>query len=110
MRKLIVVLVGLLFLCSITAIGFAETPQVAAPKKPEVKTEVIRGKIISIDASKNEIVVRDKAGIEKTIVVDAKTITNLKTDDQVKVTLKEGSNVALGVRKIFKRMTPTKKH
>jgi len=91
-------------------LSFAQTSQGEGAKKAAVKTEVIRGKIISIDTAKNEIVVKEnKAGTEKTIAVDPTVISSLKTDEAVKVTLKEGSNIALSVKKIVKKTMATKK-
>jgi len=107
MKKITVILIALIFLCGMSALSFAQT--VHTGKKPEVKTEVIKGKIVSIDTAKNEIVVKDnKAGIDKTIAVDPKAIASLKTDEEVKIRVKEGSNIAESVREIVKTVTPVK--
>ena len=110
MRKITVILVALLFLCGISALGFAKIAHAPSTKKAQVKTEVIKGKIISIDTAKNEIVIKNnKTGTEKAIAVDPKVISSLKTDEEVKVTLKAGSNIAEHVKKLVKTTTSTKK-
>mgnify|MGYP001585744824 CR=1 FL=1 len=110
MNKITVILVALLLMCAMSQFSFAQTPQGTGAKKAAVNTEVIRGKIVSIDTAKNDIVVKEtKTGAEKTIAVDPTVISSLKTDEAVKVTLKEGSNIALSVKKIVKKATATKK-
>jgi hypothetical protein len=110
MKRLIVVLFVLFLVGGMAALSFAQATQVAAAKKAEVKTEVIMGKIISIDTVKNEVVIKEnKTATEKTIVVDAKVISLLKTDEAVKVSLKEGTNIALSIKKLVKKTTSTTK-
>lgn len=103
MRKIIVILVALCFLLGMSALNFAQTGKAPSPQKTEVKTDVIKGKIVSIDTAKNEIVVKiSKTGIEKNIVVDPKVISSLKAGEGVRVTLKAGSNIAEHVRKLIR--------
>ena len=110
MKKITVILVALFLICAMSTLSFAKTPQATAAKKAEVSTEIFRGKIISIDTAKNEIAVKEnKTGVEKTIIVDPKVISSLKVDEEVKVTLKAGSNVAASVKKLVKKTTSTKK-
>jgi len=110
MKKITVILVALLLICGMTTLNFAQTSQATGAKKAKVSTEVIRGKIISIDTVKNEIVVKEnKTGTEKTIAVDPTVISSLKTDENVKVTLKAGSNVAEKVKEIIKPVAPAQK-
>jgi len=110
MRKITIILVVLLLICAMSKLSFAQNSQTTSTKKAVVNTETIRGKITSIDTVKNEILVREsKTGIEKIIMVDPKVIASLKTDEDVKVTLKAGSNVAEQVRKLVKKTTTTKK-
>jgi len=110
MRKITIILVALFLICGMTTLSFAQTSQSTGAKKAEVTTEMIKGKIISIDTAKNEIVIKEnKTGTEKTIAVDPTVISSLKTDEEVKVTLKAGSNVAESVKKIVKSATPAKK-
>ena len=110
MKKITVILVMLLLICAMSTLSFAQTSRATATKKVEVKTEVIKGKITSIDIVKNEIVVKEnKTGTEKTIAVGPTVISSLKIDEEVKVTLKAGSNVAASVKKLIKKTTSTKK-
>jgi predicted dinucleotide-binding enzyme len=110
MKKITVILVALLLICTMSPLSFAQTSQGRGVKKAAVNTEIIRGKIISINTAKNEIVVKEnKTGTEKTIVVDPTVISSLKVDEDVKVALKAGSNVAEKVNKIVKKTTSTKK-
>lgn len=110
MKKTTIILFALLLMCGTAILSFAQTSQVAVAKKVEVKTEVITGKIVAIDTVKNEIVIKEnKTGIAKTITVDPKVISSLKTDEAVKVSLKEGTNVALSIKKLVKKAASTKK-
>jgi len=79
-------------------------------RKVKSTTEVFKGTIVSIDPVKNEITVRDnKTGAEKNITVDPKNIGALKVDENVKVTLRAGTNVAERVKEVTKSMALTKK-
>jgi len=92
---------------TVSATTTTSTTQVAQPavvKKDLPKVEVITGKIISIDLKNNTIVVKEgKAAAEKTVAVDANDITSLKTGENVKVLVKEGSNVAVSVKEIYRK-------
>ena len=80
MKKMTPFLFGILVLTGFTAVGFAE---------------VVQGPVQSIDAAKNEIVVKDNAsGADKTIIVHPKVAATLKTGAVVKVSLKPGSITA----------------
>ena len=110
MKKMTVILMALLLTGSMTMWGFAETPAAPASKKPEVNADIVRGKIVSIDAAKNEIVVKEnKTGTEKTIKVDPTVLTSLKIDEKVRVTLKTGTNVAEKVKEMIKPPAETPK-
>ena len=110
MKKISVILVVLLLVCAVATLSFAQPPQATGAKKAEAATEIVRGKIISIDTVKNEIVVKEnKTGTEKTIAVDPAVISSLKTDENVKVTLKAGNNVAEKVKEIIKPVAPAQK-
>jgi hypothetical protein len=101
MKKIAIILVVLLLICGMSALSFAQTSQTTTAKKAEVSTEVIKGKIISIDTARNEIVLKEnKTGTEKTISVAPAVISSLKVGEEVKVTLKAGSNVAEKVKEI----------
>lgn len=104
MRKTVVLLVSLLFLCSLSTLSFAQKAQGKTAKKAKSNVEIITGKIISIDAAKNEVVIKDeKTGAERIISVNPKIISSLKIDEKVKVTVKSGTNIAESVKKIVKK-------
>jgi hypothetical protein len=63
------------------------------------KADVIRGIIVSVDTTKNEIVIKDKkTGAEKTIAVNLGDMASLKKDAAVKVTLEPGTNKAQSIK------------
>jgi len=99
-KKSIVIAVLLIALVGFTTIGLAATAKGAAALKPaKISGELIQGKIVSIDKTKNEIVVKDdKTGVERTIAAKSKIIASLKVGEEVKVTLKGGSNTAEKVK------------
>ena len=104
MRKTVALLVSLLLLCSFSTLSFAKDSQAKTTKKAETNIEIIRGKIVSIDTTNNQIVIRDKkTGAEKTLSVDPKTISSLKIGDEAKVTFKSGTDIAESVKKIVKK-------
>jgi hypothetical protein len=108
MKKITVILVALLLICGMSILSFAQTAPATGAKKPEFATEVVRGKIVSIDTVKNEIVVKEpKTGADTTISVDPEVISSLKTDENVKVTLKAGTNVADKVKEVVKSKSAT---
>jgi hypothetical protein len=93
MKKLLMVLVAGLVMISFSAVGFAA--EEAKTQAPKAKAEVVKGEIVSIDAAKNEITIKEKkTNAEKKVVVDPKEISALKQGDRVKVILKEGTNTA----------------
>ena len=110
MKKITIILFALLLICGMSALSFAQTPEKTAAKKAEVSTEIVRGKIVSIDTGKNEIVVKEnKTEKESTIVVSPEVISSLKVGEKVKVTLKAGSNVAERVKEITEAKKTSKK-
>jgi hypothetical protein len=109
MKKITVILLTFVFVCGLSAISFAQTAPGKTETKPTVKSEYVRGKIVSIDTTKNEIVVKNnKSQVEKTIAVDPKDIPSLKVDENVKIKVKEGSNVAESIKEIIKSASTTK--
>lgn len=63
--------------------------------------ELIRGRIISIDKEKNEIVIEeDQTHAQKTIEVHAGRIQYLNIGDHVRIRLKPGENKAENVKKL----------
>jgi ribosomal protein S9 len=110
MKKITVILVALLLICAMSKLSFAQKPQATGIKKTAVNAGIIRGKITSIDTVKKEIEVKENnTGTEKTIMVDPKVIASLKTDEDVKVTIKAGGNVVERVKKLVKKTASTKK-
>ncbi len=94
----------------ISVLSYAQTAQTVPVKKADAAVDVLRGTVVSVDAGKSEIVVKEnKTGIQKTVVVDPSVIPTVKADDHVKVTLKAGSNVAESVKKIVKIAQTVKK-
>jgi uncharacterized protein YgiM (DUF1202 family) len=101
MKKLLMVLVAGLVMISFSAAGFAA--EEATAQAPKVKAEVVKGEIVSIDAAKNEITIKEKkTNAEKKVAVDPKEISTLKQGDKVKVILKEGTNTAEKI-KVYKK-------
>jgi len=109
MKKAVIVLFVLFLICGMSILSFAQTAQVKSTKKVEVATEVIKGKIISINTANNEITLQEsKTAVEKTIALNSKAISALKMGDEVKVTLKKGSNSAVSVKKVVKKAASVK--
>ncbi len=77
MKKILLFVMGFLIL---TSAAFAED---------------LQGPVQSIDATKNEIVVKDSAsGADKTVTVHPKIISTLRQGSVVKVSLKPGTSAA----------------
>ena len=103
MKKLLMVLVAGLVMISFSAVGFAA--EEATSQAPKAKAEVVKGEIVTIDAAKNEITIKEKkTSAEKKVAVDPKEISTLKQGDKVKVILKEGTNTAEKI-KVYKKKT-----
>lgn len=105
MKKTVSFFIALLFLCGISTLSFAQAVPTPTPtksaKKDEVKMEVIKGEIVSIDTTANQIVVKDKkTAQDRTIGVDPKEIAKLTVGEKVKIKIKEGSTIAESVKKI----------
>lgn len=63
--------------------------------------EYIRGRIISINVKKNEIVIeQDQTHDKRTFVVSAERIPYFKIDDHVKIWVKPGENTVQDIKKI----------
>jgi len=109
MKKTKIILVVVFFLFAVGELISVSPAQAASVKKIQ-KTETIRGKIISVDPAKNEVVVKDnKTGAEKTIAVAPKDSASLKVDEEVRITLKAGTNRAERIKKVVIIVSPTKK-
>ncbi len=69
--------------------------------KAWAKNEMTKGKIVSIDAVKNEIVIKqDASGSDKTFKVEPGEIALLKVGETVKIKTRPGSDVAQSVKLI----------
>ena len=89
--------------------SFAQTSQVTSTKKAAVNNETFSGKVISINAAKNEVtIVENKTAVEKIIVATSKAVSVLKVGEEVKVTLKKGSNIAVSIKKLVQKSASTK--
>lgn len=106
MKKLAIIVASIFFLGNFTSLVFAQKTHAF-----EAKKEIVRGTIVSIDASKNEAVVKEKkSGSEKIISVSPKELQLLKIGEEVKVTLKSGTNMAESCKKFIKTPASSQKH
>ena len=109
MKKLIFVLFVLSLICGMNINSFAQTSQVTSTKKAVVNNETFSGKVIAINAAKNELTLVDnKTAAEKIIVATSKAVSVLKVGEEVKVTLKKGSNIAVSIKKLVQKSASTK--
>ncbi len=109
MKKLIISLFALFLICGMNIKSFAQTSQVTSTKKAAVNNETFSGKVISINAAKNEVtIVENKTAVEKIIVATSKAVSVLKVGEEVKVTLKKGSNIAVSIKKLVQKSASTK--
>lgn len=109
MKRTNILLIVLFLISGLANLSFAETAQAKNIKKIEANTEVIKGKVVSIDAVKGEMVVNEfKTGTERSITINPKIFPALKVGENVIVTFKEGANVASSVKKIIKKAPLTK--
>jgi hypothetical protein len=118
MKRVLSSAVALLFLSGVVTCGFAQDQKPAETKAPEssatqpkaVKStlETIKGKIVSIDAAKNEVVIKSsKTGMEKKLIVGQNVIATLSVGEMVKAKFKPGSSTADSIRE-YKETTKTK--
>jgi Ni,Fe-hydrogenase maturation factor len=99
MKNAIAILITGIFLTMSVPLHFAQAETVKTEQKAASNTERIKGIIISIDAAKNTVVIKDEANNkDKVIIVDAKTIGSLKVGEKVKVRLEAGTNKAESVK------------
>jgi len=106
MKRLAIIVVSLFFVGSFTPLVFAQKTHA-----PKVKKEIVHGVIVSTDAAKNEVVVKEKkSGAERIISVDPRELQLLKTGEEIKATLKPGTNIAESIKKISKTAASSQKH
>ncbi|MCB9772210.1 MAG: hypothetical protein H6754_06630 [Candidatus Omnitrophica bacterium] len=89
MKKTAIFILALAFVVGLTS------PSFAALRKDR---DVFRGKLVSVDRSKNEVVVKDHAGKETRFTVRGAIDTNLVTGGDVVVIYQLGTNVATLVK------------
>jgi len=102
MKKTIIVAVTLSLLLGLSSFTFAQVKKHKVTKI-NLKSEEIRGEVISVDSANKQIVVRDnKTQTDKTFVVSEKVIKAVNVGDEVKVKVKAGTNQVVSVVKIKK--------
>ncbi len=99
MRKTIAMVVALLFLLGFTSFTFAQEKKPKATKATQENVEIIKGKVVSVDQVKREIVVKDnKTQADRSFAVSEKAIKVVKVGDEVKVKVKIGGTQAESVK------------
>jgi len=99
MKKTIAVVVALLFLLGLTNFTFAQEKKHKVTKATQENVEIIRGKVVSVDRTNRQIIVRDnKTQANRAVVVSEKVITVVKIGDEVKIKVKVGSAHAESVK------------
>ncbi|MCX5850538.1 MAG: hypothetical protein NT072_00540 [Deltaproteobacteria bacterium] len=107
MKRATIIVIAILCAVCVAAVGFAQTK--AAPPKAEPAVQVIKGKVLSIDAAKKEVTVKlAPTGKEEIIKVTDKDLALLKVDDEIKATLKAGTNEVIKI-KVMPTPQPKKK-
>lgn len=101
----------MMFLAGFSGLTFSQD-EVSAPdysdeithsdiREAENDFEFIRGRIVSIDEERNEIVIdQDQTHAKRTIAVSAERISQFNIADHVKVRVKPGGNEAEYIHKI----------
>jgi len=94
--------IAIVALASFTACGFAK-------QTGKYGAETFKGVITSIDTAKSELVIKNEAGTEKTIGVDATMISTLKVGEMVKATLNAEGTKATKVKQVVAKVAKAKK-
>ena len=113
MKKVVALIVSILFILSVTGLSFAveeKKPAVPAEKKAVKKsaTKQVTGEVVAVDATAMTLTVKGKKGEvalsagDKTTVMmgkEKKALADVKVGDKVKAkyTVKDGKNVAKSV-------------
>lgn len=109
MKKVIALIVAVLFVFAVASISFAVEEKKAAPapaeKKAPAKVTQVTGDIKAVDAAAKTITVvkKVKDKVEEVVVtVDDKTLAAVKAGDKVtvKYTTADGKNTAKSVKKV----------
>ncbi len=111
MKKILALVIVILFAFAMTSVAFAYPPaEKAAPKAEEKMTEPakaekakvkqITGEVAAIDAAAKSITVKGKKA-EVIVAADEKMLADVKVGDKivVKYTEKDGKNVAKSIKK-----------
>ncbi len=110
MKKLIIILIGLLIVGSYAIHATSQAATSQAANKSLHKFRTIAGKIVTIDKKTRQITVRmGKTNEEEKFIVSAKAIKSLRINEEVMVKFKTGSNIAQYVKVIMKRKNIAKK-
>jgi hypothetical protein len=102
MKKSVIILMALIFAAGLTSVSFAQT-KAAKTSSASTQAQIVKGKIVSIDKANNQVTIKDASGTDKTVSVSAAEITSLKTGEEIKVTLKAGTNEAASVKHVVKQ-------
>jgi len=103
MRNFLVCLIAVGLFVGVSDITFAQKVSSSAAKTVQSKMEILTGKIVSVDTTKNVVKIQEKNGVEKTFNADSKQISSLKKNEWIKVTLKSGSNSAETINEVIKK-------
>jgi len=115
MKKIIALIVAVLFVFAVASVSFAAEEKKAAPapakkeaapaekkmdKKAAAKVMQVTGEVAAVDAAAKTITVKGKKG-DVVIAVDDKTLADVKAGDKVtaKYTTADGKNTAKAVKK-----------
>ena len=86
MKKIVAAVVALLFFLSFTNFTVAQAKSLKTAKPAKEKTEIITGKVVSVDKAAKTIIVKDnKTQVEKSFVVSEKAVTTVKVGNEVKI-------------------------
>lgn len=103
MKKLIALIVAVLFVFAVGSVSFAaekKAEPAKAEKKVAAKVVQVKGEVAAVDAAAKTITVKGKKG-DVVITVDDKTLADVKAGDTVtaKYTTADGKNTAKSVKK-----------
>ncbi|PIU40964.1 MAG: hypothetical protein COS99_07820 [Candidatus Omnitrophica bacterium CG07_land_8_20_14_0_80_42_15] len=105
MKKLVAIVVLLMVVVGLTTASYAKSGKLL-PNLLKKNVDVIRGSVVAVDATKNEIIVKDsKTGVDKTILAGSNLTSSLKVGEEVKVMVKIGTNTAESIKLIPKKTT-----
>lgn len=110
MKRFIIVLLGVLFLCVMGAFHITQAATEKTAQQRQQNMDVIRGKITKIDKKKKEIGIRASTnGEEKTFFANSKILKGLKIDEEVRVKLQPGTQVVTSIMVVKKHQKVSNK-